>query len=286
MKLTVKYLLGICLIVSFTSVRAADSLEIRIKFKSIGDIINFNQTKVPDNYQEYSWNVYIDSDNDPTTGSVGIGGSNGFDVGLSISHFKSPGSQPQQGTLVGPLTQKKTIILNGNSATDANDIRAFFDYKDSTLVMRASRAYNELADIKPGNRYVVSASYYSSSMGTNIEDLTTLQTIPQSISDPVNDISLSYLDIKKVTITSSYLGTEELARKSVVSIFPNPSNGVFKITGVKGTDVTLKVIDCLGLKVLETRNLNEIDLSGFPKGVYFVCLSGTTGTSMQKIILQ
>jgi hypothetical protein len=62
---------------------------------------------------------------------------------------------------------------------------------------------------------------------------------------------------------------------SQVNLYPNPSNGVFQIDGVKlgQNDLTITVVNIYGEVVLETSNSLSIDLSNCADGVYFARLN-------------
>jgi plastocyanin len=76
-----------------------------------------------------------------------------------------------------------------------------------------------------------------------------------------------------------------------ISVFPNPSGGIFKIvlgnTFEKESEISL--IDISGKTILKrtTNGSGEItfDLSGSPKGYYFVRLSSAGGTIVRRIII-
>jgi hypothetical protein len=75
---------------------------------------------------------------------------------------------------------------------------------------------------------------------------------------------------------------------SKISIYPNPSDGKFMLS--KGNANKLKVLDILGSTILETK-LNqqvneELDLSQFPNGIYWVQFINGNESITQKIIKQ
>lgn len=273
---TKKYFLYLCLALSSMTVKASDSLEVKIKLKSVSDVLTFNQSFVPNNSLEYSWTVLIDSDNNPSTGNTtaAYGGNTGFDVALSVTHFKI-GSSTQTGSIVSNNTQKNTSILNGNLASVANEIRAFINYTDTSLVIRGSAANAELANVAAGNRYFVYTMYYSST--GIVTDVSAISTIPAIITDPLNDVTSSFIDIKEVSINLGSVGiSESVANKSALNIFPNPSNGIFSVKS-ETKILRIEIVNTFGWKVYSTQINSEkadIDLSKQPKGIYFYQLTG------------
>lgn len=62
---------------------------------------------------------------------------------------------------------------------------------------------------------------------------------------------------------------------SQVELFPNPSNGIFRVDGFKlgQNELTMTVVDMFGKEILTVSNTLELDLTNFPEGVYFVQLN-------------
>ena len=62
-----------------------------------------------------------------------------------------------------------------------------------------------------------------------------------------------------------------------ITIYPNPTTGVFTVAGATGT---IEVLDLFGRTVLHT-NEPQIDMSHQPKGIYFV----KAGEAVRKVVL-
>lgn len=77
------------------------------------------------------------------------------------------------------------------------------------------------------------------------------------------------------------LGITEQINKQSITIYPNPSDGKFKVEGLKLKVEKVEVFDLFGRKVLESKE-QEIDMSSFSKGFYFVHI----GEVVKKVILQ
>ncbi len=69
-----------------------------------------------------------------------------------------------------------------------------------------------------------------------------------------------------------------------VSVFPNPSNGFITIDGVKNGVIT--VTDVSGKIIYQNSLMNQIDISGNMKGIYFLTIKNEDGIFTQKILLQ
>ena len=82
--------------------------------------------------------------------------------------------------------------------------------------------------------------------------------------------------------------------KEAISIFPNPSEGIFNISieGVSGK-VQIKVFDVHGnnyrfFEIEGTNNLitEKLDLKELAAGVYFISFSGEDFNQVKKIVIQ
>jgi hypothetical protein len=72
-----------------------------------------------------------------------------------------------------------------------------------------------------------------------------------------------------------------------LSIYPNPSQGLFVLTGMNG-EVSLRIFNTLGKEILRKSLIlpAELDLSTYPKGVYFMSLKTETHEFFEKLILE
>lgn len=98
----------------------------------------------------------------------------------------------------------------------------------------------------------------------------------------VDDISVDQLQgINTIDLTAD------------VSVYPNPTNGLFNInfSNTNQTDYTVSVVNALGETVISKMNVSAgsqsatVDLSGKTKGLYFVLISGEKGNVVKKITL-
>jgi hypothetical protein len=68
------------------------------------------------------------------------------------------------------------------------------------------------------------------------------------------------------------VGISEMEKENYFSVFPNPSNGKFYIEskiGIK-SDLEIKIYNSLGEILFTTKFKNEIDLTSFSNGIYFI----------------
>lgn len=71
-----------------------------------------------------------------------------------------------------------------------------------------------------------------------------------------------------VCVTATITGVHETHTNHGIVIFPNPTNGVFRIEGATAAEV--EVYNTLGQLVKTIRNSNEIDMADLPEGIYLV----------------
>ena len=69
-----------------------------------------------------------------------------------------------------------------------------------------------------------------------------------------------------------------------IAIYPNPSNGIFNISGVPGDESILRIVafNLLGTEVLVSGNTASIDLSDSPNGFYFITINFESGDRITK----
>jgi len=81
------------------------------------------------------------------------------------------------------------------------------------------------------------------------------------------------------------VSTEERLSQEVI-IYPNPSNGIFNIQ-TTAQDLNYVVMSVQG-KIVQQGLLtqNEINLSNYPKGIYFLHLSNGNITGVKKMVVE
>jgi hypothetical protein len=171
-----------------------DDVVVTLTLKNLPGELTFNQDHVPDNSLEYRWGVLVDTDNNITTGD-----GSGFDVEISLSHFKPPeGSQYTSNILGG--TQKNTWILSGSGGTYGNRIEfdkvsiVYNETDDSwSIVMIAQKSWDELANFDVNYRSFFKTYYYSPT--GIVSDTTPEMQGNNTISDDEGDVSYSFIDI-------------------------------------------------------------------------------------------
>jgi len=94
---------------------------------------------------------------------------------------------------------------------------------------------------------------------------------------------------KIATITISNTGVNEVNADKYISVYPNPTNGIFEISINTIEANTIRVMDINGKIILERKNVSSkesIDMTGFAKGVYILTISGTDFSLNKKLIIE
>ena len=72
-----------------------------------------------------------------------------------------------------------------------------------------------------------------------------------------------------------------------IKVFPNPSNGIFKIDTALPTEI--KVVDITGKEVYSASNItnqSSINVSNLQQGVYLLKMKNELGEQTEKIIIK
>ncbi|MES2559668.1 MAG: immunoglobulin-like domain-containing protein, partial [Bacteroidota bacterium] len=113
-----------------------------------------------------------------------------------------------------------------------------------------------------------------------------MQIITFRVTDPSNNISMKmerYVHVVEVT------GISELSSNSSLSIYPNPSKGLFTITNKTNSNISaVQVMDAVG-KTVYTKPAQSaevtVDLTTVNKGLYFVIIKDESGKEYSSKIM-
>ncbi len=95
------------------------------------------------------------------------------------------------------------------------------------------------------------------------------------------------------TVVLYCLGIEENDLANAIDIYPNPSNGIFNVRwNASGTQkLKLSIYNSMGQEIMHSENFGinsaaekQIDLSGFPSGIYFVSIENGSGASEKRFV--
>jgi hypothetical protein len=79
---------------------------------------------------------------------------------------------------------------------------------------------------------------------------------------------------------------QEMNVQADFDIFPNPTDGKFQIAGLNFVPEKLEVLNLVGETIHQQKGAKEVDLSNFPKGIYFVKISHGQKMLTKKIVVQ
>jgi hypothetical protein len=95
---------------------------------------------------------------------------------------------------------------------------------------------------------------------------------------------------EKSASAMKHMSTKETSSASEITIFPNPSTGIYTIQLEEASEGSLiEITNALGQKVkaFEVKGLrSELNLTGFTKGIYIVTISSNGSKTTKKIILE
>ncbi|NJM78766.1 MAG: T9SS type A sorting domain-containing protein [Flavobacterium sp.] len=98
----------------------------------------------------------------------------------------------------------------------------------------------------------------------------------------VNTIYADYEIILENIPCSQTLSTDDIIAENELIVFPNPTSGIFTISGIETIDKTI-IYNSLGQKIFDG-NQSQIDISNFSNGIYFLEILSNGKISKQKII--
>jgi len=112
---------------------------------------------------------------------------------------------------------------------------------------------------------------------------------------PIENTASIYFDFNPpiVTNTTQNVMVSEIPTTSTTaveqlhfSIFPNPSKDQVQIIGENINQATMRLYDHLGRQLIEKQlqESNDLNLSKYPNGLYWIELSTSEAKSIQKII--
>lgn len=121
--------------------------------------------------------------------------------------------------------------------------------------------------------------------GTAVRSFTFIKGTSADIQTPTSDANFTNISLNWTPTPNA---VESVDGNSEVSIFPNPTNGIFNVTFKQATNITIE--NALGAVVYEEKidpscNAKNINLSNFAEGIYFINVINGEKSSKHKIIL-
>ncbi|HOZ29476.1 MAG TPA: alpha/beta fold hydrolase [Bacteroidales bacterium] len=168
----------------------------------------------------------------------------------------------------------------------------------------------DMYKLKCGDNHTIEFIYNGESSNVNTiqfydlnENLTLSKTITNSVDTtiiniPVNDDGIYVKLIGTATSTSwenpykthfTPVETTEIENdnNTSASIFPNPSNGICRFSLINIANCYIKIFNTDGDEVFhsEITNLEELDLSSLPNGIYTIKFDFDSGSLIQKLVI-
>lgn len=98
-----------------------------------------------------------------------------------------------------------------------------------------------------------------------------------------NDVYMLMVDDLKVTGTT--LGLDEASVKNKATVFPNPSTGIFNLKSNKKVEM-VEVYSLDGKKIVQKKEVQTVDLTKQPKGVYLLKVNYEDGTQDSQQVIK
>ena len=232
------------------------------------------------------------------TGRTGIGSA-----GVYLRNTFADNREYMQATLTSALTAGQTYYVSfwvkrSNYRYAVNRIGAYFCTGSLNLTSTSVLPYTP--QVENPSTYMLSASGWMNISGSFVaaggennivignfsnDALTDTAVINASSSSKV-----AYYQVDDVAVTTTGSGVNETyANESLISVFPNPSTGIFLLKADILQHPEVKIYNSTGEMLYSSRMQTEemnMDLSTSPKGMYFIYLSSEEGIAAKKIIIQ
>jgi len=77
-------------------------------------------------------------------------------------------------------------------------------------------------------------------------------------------------DISGFIACTGIVNSPTVTNQKILSVYPNPSNGIFQLYFPKETDIELSVYNSIGQQINFSKNSNQIDITNLKDGIYFI----------------
>lgn len=213
----------------------------------------------------YVYAVWIETN--PTSGTSAFVKTLAKNCGSGISDHVATWTSKSGGNLVDVTSGATSTVFTSQTFT--------WNGTNASRVVVADGAYRVAVLITWGHGTSTAIRYFPFVKGPSLDSQT-----------PASDTNFT-----NISLNSSFLGVTDFSSKPEVSIYPNPTNGVFNMD-LKNDINNIKVINILGKVVYNekvtqdaTGTTKKVDLSNLVNGLYIVSVTNDNGTSNYKVIL-
>ncbi len=184
------------------------------------------------------------------------------------------------------VTQSGTYILEAENAYGCTD-------KDTIVITSVNPVIPVItADVAGGIVILDAGTGFDSYSWSTLESSQTINV--QNGTYTVETVDSNGCTATSAPITIKGIGLNENGTDVLVSVFPNPSNGIFtlQVGNLMEENMRIDIIDVNG-KIITNMNVKEIgkdytqniDLSNVAAGTYFIKLSTTKGSVTERIVI-
>ncbi len=210
------------------------------------------------------------------------------DFELAFQHSVSTEYGYDGGNLKYSLNGEPWIAIPSYAFSE-NGYNSILTIEESTNPMKGEEAFSGIDQ----------GSYDYSSWGVTVVNLSILGVGPNSElkfrwelgSDGCNGITGWFLDDIVIYNCSEALAINDVeALNNNISIYPNPSSGIFNIKMKNLADFKCDVFDITGKHIMSKSNSLKndfnLDLSNYSKGIYFMKIQTELGSTTKKLVVQ
>jgi len=229
----------------------------------------------------------INAGNAPSTDTAnGVGSNARFNMPFGISFFNGALYVADNGNnsirkVTVPNTPRDYIPVAKFSIASTGNTHATYNLIDSTAGNYFTG--NQRWKITPGSYSYVGGTDSTSANAQIKFNSKTLYTITLTDANCWGKNSLTS------TIDITNAGINEVNADKYIAVYPNPTNGIFEISINTIEANSIRVMDINGKTILERKILlskENIDMTGFSRGVYILNISGKEFSLNKKLILE
>jgi uncharacterized delta-60 repeat protein len=206
--------------------------------------------------------------NNSTTATVNETACDSYTWALNGTNYTNSGTYIHVGTNAAGCDFTTTLNLTINSVNNATNLVG------TTISANATGAAYQWVDCNSGNALINGATNQSYT--------------PIANGNYAVIVSQNGCSSMSNCVIVNVVGVKEISLQNQVNVYPNPSNGLYTISGIKA-NTNLVVYNALGEEIyasITTGTSEQINLSALAKGIYFLRIAGPDDEETHKIIIQ